>query len=196
MKSEIIGAILYKWLFIIYLQLNCSIFFRLHRRNNLPATVSSILPAYQIVKCHRCKRNNLFIIHYSRNNYMEWHQLNYMEWHQLPLWIFPDCGGSSLRKAWILPRLPYRGDKDVCGWQAKRFQFPAKNPCRKFEQRAKSEIVSMRWNACNIGLRLTFLRFFQIDIGGWSWKVENRCYCNTLFGAFLLNIKDLVVFNI
>ena len=50
-------------------------FFGLPRRNNLPATVSSISPAYQIVKCHRCKRNNLFIIHCSRNNYMEWHQL-------------------------------------------------------------------------------------------------------------------------
>ena len=109
------------------------------------------------------------------------------------LWIFPDYGGSLLRKAWIFPRLPYRGDKDVCGWQAKRFQFHAKNPCRKFEQRARSEIVSMRWNACNICLRLTFLRFFQNDIGVWSWKVENICYCNTPFGTFWLNIKDLSI---
>ena len=53
-------------------------------------------------------------------------------------------GGSSLRKAWILPRLPYRGDKAVCGWQAERVQFHAKNPYRKFEQRAKSGTVSMR----------------------------------------------------
>ena len=44
-------------------------------RNNLPATVSDISPAYQIVKCHRGKRNNLFIIHCSIINYMEWHQL-------------------------------------------------------------------------------------------------------------------------
>ena len=72
------------------------------------------------------------------------------------LWIFPDYGGSSLRKAWILPRLPCQGDKAVCGWQAERFQFHAKNPYRKFEQRAKSGTVSMRWNACNICLRLTF----------------------------------------
>ena len=39
-------------------------------------------------------------------------------------------GGSLLRKALISPQLPCRGDKAVCGWQAKRFQFPAKNPCR------------------------------------------------------------------
>ena len=96
----------------------------------------------------------------------------------------------------ILPRLLCQGDKAVCGWQAERFQFHAKNPCRKFEQRAKSEIVSMRWNACNICLRLTFLRFFQNDIGGWSWKVENICYCITSFGVWGLYIKDLVVFNI
>ena len=50
-------------------------FLGLPRRNNLPAIVSNISPAYQIVKCHRCKRNNLFIIHCSRINYMEWHQL-------------------------------------------------------------------------------------------------------------------------
>ena len=50
-------------------------FFCLPGRNNLPATVSDISPAYQIVKCHRGKRNNLFIIHCSINNYMEWQQL-------------------------------------------------------------------------------------------------------------------------
>ena len=57
---------------------------------------------------------------------------------------FPDYGGSLLQKAWILLRLPCQGDKAVCGWQAERFQFHAKNPCRKFEQRAKSRTVSMR----------------------------------------------------
>ena len=40
-----------------------------------------------------------------------------------------------------------------------------------------------------------FYDFFQNDIGGWSWKVENICYCNTSFGTFVLNIKDLSVFN-
>ena len=58
--------------------------------------------------------------------------------------LFPDYGGSLLQKAWILPQLPFRDDKVVCGWQAKQFQFPAKNPYRKFEQTAKSEIISMR----------------------------------------------------
>ena len=57
---------------------------------------------------------------------------------------YRDYGGSLLQKAWSLPRLPYQGDKAVCGWQAKQFQFHVKNPCRKFEPRAKSEIVSMR----------------------------------------------------
>ena len=56
----------------------------------------------------------------------------------------PDYGGSLLQKAWILPRLPCQGDKAVCGWQAERFQFHAKNLSRRFEQRARSEIVSMR----------------------------------------------------
>ncbi len=44
----------------------------------------------------------------------------------------------------ILPRLLCQGDKAVCGWQAERFQFHAKNLCRKFEQTAKSGTVSMR----------------------------------------------------
>jgi hypothetical protein len=44
-------------------------------RNNLPAAVNNISPAYQIVKCHRGERNNLFIIHCSRIDYVEWHQL-------------------------------------------------------------------------------------------------------------------------
>ena len=56
--------------------------------------------------------------------------------HQYP------CCGSSLRKAWILRLLPCQGDKAVCGWQAERFQFPAKNPCRIFEQKAESGTVS------------------------------------------------------
>ena len=57
-------------------------FFCLPRRNNLPASVSNISPAYQMVKCHRGKRNNLFIIHCSRINYMEWHQLLHWPPHQ------------------------------------------------------------------------------------------------------------------
>ena len=49
-----------------------------------------------------------------------------------------------------------RGDKGVCGWQAECFQFHAKNPYRKFEQTARSEIVSMRWNW---GIVLSFKAF-------------------------------------
>ena len=41
-----------------------------------------------------------------------------------------------------------------------------------------------------------FTIFFQNDIGEWSWKVENICYCSTSFVTFVLNIKDLSVFNI
>ena len=42
----------------------------------------------------------------------------------------------------------------------------------------------------------TFLRFFQNDIGEWSWKAENIWYFNTSLGILGLNIKDLGVFNI
>ena len=68
-------------------------------------------------------------------------------------------------RMWILPRLPCRGDKGVCGWQAERFLFHAKNPYRKFEQSARSEIVSKQKNACNIGLRRTFYDFFKTISG-------------------------------
>ena len=74
-QDNVIGAILYKKLSISNLQLNYSRFADLLGRNNLPAVVNNRSSAYQIVKCYRGERNNLFIIHCSKSNYMEWHQL-------------------------------------------------------------------------------------------------------------------------
>ena len=74
----LIGAILYKKLSINNLQLNYSRFADLWERNNLPAIVNNISAAYQTVKSYRGERNNLFIIHCSRINYMEWHQLPFV----------------------------------------------------------------------------------------------------------------------
>ena len=45
------------------------------------------------------------------------------EFLQTMLWIFPDCGGSSLRKAWILPWLPCKVVKPFVVGKQSVFNF-------------------------------------------------------------------------
>ena len=97
----LIGAILCKLIYIIYLQLNYSFLGLPGRKNNLPAldetgAILCMSCADKVLRINHseiyccltlkpkpAKENNLIVTILIIIIYVEWHQLIYVEWHQL-----------------------------------------------------------------------------------------------------------------